>query len=60
MDFFEDEMVRLDYDWRRCVGEYLLGYGAGEGGKGEGLLNAVFGGCEYTLVLGRDREGMRG
>ena len=24
VDFFEDEMVRLDYDWKEVVAEYLF------------------------------------
>lgn len=24
MDFFEDELVRLDYDWKQVVDEYLF------------------------------------
>ncbi|KZF23838.1 hypothetical protein L228DRAFT_246686 [Xylona heveae TC161] len=43
VDFFEDELVRLGYDWRNVVAEYLF--------KGkEPLINGMIGGLGHPLI----------
>ena len=58
LDFFEDELVRLGYDWRRVVAEYLfqgpepLIFG-GLGGLGHSLIH-----LGYAFELGSKELGM--
>ena len=58
LDFFEDELVRLGYDWRRVVAEYLfqgpepLIFG-GMGGLGHSLIH-----LGYAFELGSKELGM--
>ncbi|CAZ79923.1 unnamed protein product [Tuber melanosporum] len=58
LDFFEDELVRLGYDWRRVVAEYLfqgpepLIFG-GIGGLGHPLIH-----LGYAFELGSKEVGM--
>ncbi|CUS08665.1 unnamed protein product [Tuber aestivum] len=58
LDFFEDELVRLGYDWRRVVAEYLfrgpepLIFG-GMGGLGHPLIH-----LGYAFELGSKEVGM--
>jgi hypothetical protein len=43
LDFFEDELVRLDYDWKEVVREYLL---AGP----EPLINGLISGLGHSMI----------
>lgn len=39
LDFFEDELVRMDYDWKKVVAQYML---VGS----EPLIHGAIGGCK--------------
>ena len=42
MDFYEDELVRFNYDWKEVVAEYLF---SGD----EPVFNAVIADCQFFI-----------
>jgi hypothetical protein len=46
VDFFEDEMVNLSYNWKEVVAEYLY---TGE----EPMFDSIMASCMFSCSLGR-------
>lgn len=49
VNYFEDELVRLGYDWKEVVREYLFS------GRAP-LFNSIFANCTYPFCAGWENE----